>query len=248
MNTHIRVDRRFAIIDEWVLDLDISDRAVRLYAILMRYADKDTQKAFPSRKTLAERLRCSPASVDRASMELVESGAMSKEQRYNNSLVYTLHTSSPVQRPVITGDDSLSSPVTTAISTGDDLTITTKREPKEQEPLNDISTKFDQFWKLYPRKVGKGKARQAFEKALEKTDIDIILAGVEAYVYHEGYNDMEFIAHPTSWLNGERWDDEYETPLRKETPTPGKREWVREMHVLGEHWACEPGEFEDPCG
>jgi hypothetical protein len=59
---------------------------------------------------------------------------------------------------------------------------------------------------------------------------------------------MEFIAHPTSWLNGERWDDEYETPMRKETPTPGKREWVREMHEMGEHWACEPGEFAEGCG
>jgi DNA-binding transcriptional regulator YhcF (GntR family) len=213
----------------------------------MRYADKDTHKAFPSRKTLAERLKCSPASVDRASMELVDARLMSKEQRYNNSLVYTLHTSSPVTTPIITHDDTLSSPVTTAISTGDDLTITTKREPKEQELLNDISTKFDQFWETYPRKVGKGKARQAFEKALEKTDIDTILAGVRAYVHHEGYNDMEFIAHPTSWLNGERWDDEYETPMRKETPTPGKREWVREMHEMGEHWACEPGEFAEGC-
>ena len=247
MDTHIRVDRRFAIIDEWVLDLDISNRALRLYAILMRYADKDTHKAFPSRKTLAGRLRCSAASVDRASMELIDAGLLSKEQRHNNSLVYTLH-SSPVQTPIITHDDTLSSPVMTAIVTGDDLTRTTKPEPIEQESLNDISHNFDQFWKLYPRKVGKGKARQAFEKALEKTDIDIILAGVEAYVYHEGYNDMEFIAHPTSWLNGERWDDEYDTPLRKDTPGPGKREWVREMHELGEHWACEPGEFEEACG
>jgi hypothetical protein len=133
--------------------------------------------------------------------------------------------------------------VSPGTDTGGNLTITTELEPKELEPVNDISTKFDQFWEIYPRKVGKGKARQAFEKALEKTDIDTILAGVEAYVYHEGYNDMEFIAHPTSWLNGERWDDEYETPLRKETPGPGKREWVKAFHDDGDHWACEPGEF-----
>lgn len=140
MDTHIRVDRRFAIIDEWVLDLDISDRALRLYAILIRYADKDTHKAFPSRKTLAGRLKCSAASVDRASGELVSAGLMSKHQRHNNSLVYTLH-SSPVQRPIVTHDDTLSSPVMTAIVTGDDLTITTKREPKEREPLIKRNTK-----------------------------------------------------------------------------------------------------------
>jgi predicted transcriptional regulator len=141
MDTRIRVDRRFAIIDEWVLDLDISDRAVRLYALLMRYADKDTHKAFPSRKTLAERLKCSPASVDRASMELIDVGLMSKKQRHNNSLVYTLHTSSPVQTPIITHDDTLSSPVTKAISTGDDLTITTKRELKNENHLTKAKPK-----------------------------------------------------------------------------------------------------------
>jgi hypothetical protein len=241
MNTHIRVDRRFAIIDEWVLDLDISDRAVRLYAILMRYADKDTQKAFPSRKTLAERLRCSPASVDRASMELVESGAMSKEQRYNNSLVYTLHTSSPVQTPVITGDDSLSSPVTTAISTGDDLTITTKREPKEQESLNDV---FEQFWEIYPKKADKALAKRSLEKALKRTTAERILEGARQY-RDDPRRDDAFTKNPSTWLNADAWDNEYVKP--KETAGPGKREWVREMHVLGEHWACEPGEFEEGC-
>jgi len=242
MNTHIRVDRRFAIIDEWVLDLDISDRAVRLYAILMRYADKDTQKAFPSRKTLAERLRCSPASVDRASMELVEAGAMSKEQRYNNSLVYTLHTSSPVQTPVITGDDSLSSPVTTAISTGDDLTITTKREPKEQESLNDI---FEQFWEIYPKKADKALAKRSLEKALKRTTAERILEGARQY-RDDPRRDDAFTKNPSTWLNADAWDNEYVRP--KATPGPGKRQWVREMHELGEHWACEPGEFEEGCG
>ena len=68
MEQSIRLERRFAIIDEWLLDLDISDRAVRLYAVLARYADSETLKAYPSRGTLAERLRCSKASVDRAAL------------------------------------------------------------------------------------------------------------------------------------------------------------------------------------
>lgn len=135
MKQNIRIDRRFAIIDEWILDLDISDRAIRLYAVLARYADKDTHKAFPSRKTLAQRLRCSPASVDRASIELVEAGLLAKEHRFNNSIVYTLITSSPVQTPIITDDETLSSPVSRPIITDDDLTRTTELEPVEQKPI-----------------------------------------------------------------------------------------------------------------
>jgi predicted transcriptional regulator len=79
VNETITLERRFAIIDEWVLDLNISDRAVRLYAVLARYADSETHKAYPSRGTLAERLRCSKASVDRAAQELVDAGAMTEE-------------------------------------------------------------------------------------------------------------------------------------------------------------------------
>jgi hypothetical protein len=141
MEQSIRLERRFAIIDEWLLDLDISDRAVRLYAVLGRYADSETHKAYPSRGTLAERLKCSKASVDRASQELVEAGAMTKKQRHNSSVVYTLQVSSPLQRGVLTGDEGGSSGVMRGVLTGDDLTITTELEPKELEPINYIEPK-----------------------------------------------------------------------------------------------------------
>ena len=249
----------FSIVPEWVLDRGLSSTALKLYIVLARFADWDTGIAFPARDTLAERMGSSEKTVDRAVKELVEAGCIEKEfrGRYASARYRVLQVDPKPARGEPLGtkmsiDETKMSDEGTKMSGREDknvhITITNEQEPLEQESLNDISHNFDQFWKLYPRKVGKGKARQAFEKALEKTDIETILAGVEAYVYHEGYNDMEFIAHPTSWLNGERWDDEYDTPLRKDTPGPGKREWVREMHEMGEHWACEPGEFNEGCG
>jgi hypothetical protein len=181
--------------------------------------------------------------------ELVEKGWLVLERMKNpdgslGTYAYHLQTTRDPQGTVDAGTVAQGT-----VPEGSDLRrLLTKEKTNNLEKTNLLDAQFNQFWETYPRKVGKGKARQAFEKALEKTDIDTILAGVQAYVHHEGYNDMEFIAHPTSWLNGERWDDEYETPMRKETPTPGKREWVREMHMMGEHWACEPGEFEEGCG
>ena len=255
MEDEVTTDLRFSIVPHWIIKHDISDRALRLYSVLAGFADSETNQAFPGRTRLSKELRCSLKSVDRAVMELEAIGAIRKRQRvkdghYQSSLytVVRIDPGSGVTQPRVTDDATPCQDRRDPVSPVTHITRTTELEPLKQEPLNDISHNFDQFWKLYPRKVGKGKARQAFEKALEKTDIDIILAGVEAYVYHEGYNDMEFIAHPTSWLNGERWDDEYDTPLRKDTPGPGKREWVREMHMMGEHWACEPGEFEEGCG
>jgi len=209
MEQSIRLERRFAIIDEWLLDLDISDRAVRLYAVLARYADSETHKAYPSRGTLAERLHCSKASVDRAAQELVDAGAMTKQQRHNSSVIYTLQVSSPLHRGVVTGDEGGSAPVMTGVLTGDDLTRTTELEPQERKPLNSA---IEQFWAIYPRKTAKGRVPDALRKALKKATIEEIVAGAERYRDDPNREDA-FTQYPATWLNAEGWEDD-PLPLR----------------------------------
>lgn len=204
MEQEIRLERRFAIIDEWLLDLDISDRAVRLYAVLARYADSETHKAYPSRATLAERLHCSKASVDRAAQELVDSGAMTKQQRHNSSVIYTLQVSSPLHRGVVTGDEGGSAPVMTGVLTGDDLTRTTELEPQERKPLNSA---IEQFWAIYPRRTAKGRVADALTKALKKASLDDILAGAERY-RDDPNREGAFTQYPATWLNAEGWEDD----------------------------------------
>ena len=203
MEQSIRLERRFAIIDEWLLDLDISDRAVRLYAVLARYADSETRKAYPSRDTLAGRLRCSTKSVDRAAQELVESGAMTKKHRHNSSIIYTLR--------VVQGgghhSPGGSSPVSRGVDTGVELTRTTELEPIELEPHNDIVQAFNEFWEIYPRKQGKGKAKEAFIKATKVAHVDEVVAGAERYAADRNLPDPKFVPLPATWLNQERWDD-----------------------------------------
>lgn len=203
MEQSIRLERRFAIIDEWLLDLDISDRAVRLYAVLARYADSETHKAYPSRGTLAERLRCSKASIDRAAQELVDSGAMKKKQRHNSSVVYTLQVSSPVQRGVLTSDEGGSSGVMRGVLTGDDLTRTTELEPKERELLN---SKFDKFWAVYPKKTDKRLALKSFVKALKRETLEPILDGAMRY-RDDPNRDDSFTKNPSTWLNADAWEN-----------------------------------------
>jgi hypothetical protein len=204
MEQSIKIERRFAIIDEWLLDLDISDRAIRLYAVLARYADNDTHKAYPSRETLAQRLRCSKASVDRAAQELVDCHAMTKKQRHNSSIVYTLQVSSPMTRGVLTHDEGGSSPVQRGVLTSDDLTRTTELEPKERELLN---FQFDQFWSVYPKKNDKATAKRSFEKALKRVSIDEIIAGAERY-RDDPNREQAFTKNPSTWLNADAWGNE----------------------------------------
>jgi hypothetical protein len=93
------VEDRFAIVPEWLLDADISDAAVRLYAVLLRYGQSSGSR-MPSRATLARRLRKrSTDSVDRAMKELVGIGAVRIEHRYAGAQrltnAYHVRTSRP---------------------------------------------------------------------------------------------------------------------------------------------------------
>lgn len=71
----IRNTLPFATVPEWLLYAEVSDRAVRLYAILVRHADQNGQ-ARPSRRRLAELMGCSVDSIDRALGELKAVGAL----------------------------------------------------------------------------------------------------------------------------------------------------------------------------
>jgi hypothetical protein len=85
----VTADSYFAIVPEWILDSTyISDRGVRVFAVLSRYADQEGH-AHPSRTTLANRCFCSVDSVDRALKELEAAGAVEVKRRIENGAYVT---------------------------------------------------------------------------------------------------------------------------------------------------------------
>jgi len=78
---------------------------------------------------------------------------------------------------------------------------------------------FDEFWEIYPRKVGKLDAEKAYTKALTKATVDRIRIGVEKFAANCG-SDPKFVPHPATWLNAGRWDDE-----RQEKQSVAGRWW-----------------------
>ena len=70
---------------------------------------------------------------------------------------------------------------------------------------------FPKFWKLYPRKVGKDKAEKAWAKLKVSPDLfDLMVKALGKQVLTpEWIKDKgQFIPHPSTWLNGKRWEDE----------------------------------------
>ena len=93
--------QRFAIVPEWVLDLDVSDAALRLYALLLRYGGTSGTR-MPSRRLLAERMRRSVDSVDRAMRDLETAGLVRVERRRrgreNLTNRYHVRTTNPTEK------------------------------------------------------------------------------------------------------------------------------------------------------
>jgi hypothetical protein len=98
----------------------------------------------------------------------------------------------------------------------------------------ELETDFDTFWRAYPRKVSKGDARNCFTRAIKKTTLAKML---EALAWQRNQpqwlkNGGAYVPHASTWLNGERWDDEpFETPMLKEQTVnnlSAVRAWLNE--------------------
>lgn len=76
-------------------------------------------------------------------------------------------------------------------------------------------TGFETFWSAYPRKVAKPNALKAFEKIQpDESLLNKMLKAIEsAKTSHQWTKDGgQFIPHPATWLNAQRWADEVPAP------------------------------------
>ena len=90
--------------------------------------------------------------------------------------------------------------------------ITNNHKPIKSKPLSDSRTGVDDgfnlFWKSYPKKVGKGKAEEAWQK--HQPDVETVL---KTLTWQKGSKqwfkeDGTYIPNPTTYINQKRWLDE----------------------------------------
>jgi hypothetical protein len=200
-------DQYFAIIPESVLYADISSHAIRVYGILRRHADKDDGTCYPGRATLSRLGHMSVRTVDKAIEELVALGALKVRHRHDPkhpermlSNEYTLLT--PVH--ILHHPPANPAPPPCTDCTG---TKAIELEPRNQRNIRstDVDPVFDTFWHNYPRKVGRKKALQWWQRHGNQQILDSLNAWRQYWV-QEG-TDMRYIPHPYTWLNQERWRD-----------------------------------------
>ena len=92
-----------------------------------------------------------------------------------------------------------------------------KDKDKDKENINNL---FDSFWSEYPIKVGKATAMRSWMKAVKRGTAETIIEGAKRYA-EDPNRDPAFTAHPSTWLNGDRWLD---SPLPQKRPQGTLRE------------------------
>lgn len=102
--------------------------------------------------------------------------------------------------------------------------------PRQSETLGfGIGTDAEFIYAAYPKKVGRPTALKAIQKAISKFGASLLLERTKAFALARA-GDLEFVPHPATWFNQERFNDDPSTwtsSSNGKTRIPDKRENIQ---------------------
>lgn len=234
---HHHFDDHFTQIpNQWLRDARLSFKARGILALLMSH----TQGWQLSIASLAEQNREGKDAIRSAIQELEELGYLTRSQvneggKFGES---TWTTNDPADLP-LSGFPPSDNP-------------TPKKNIIKEEQFKNTKEEgdFETFWSQYPRSESKAQARRAYQKALRKISHEKLMEALARYKAHNSKNQIIF-AYAATWLNGERYLDEYETPgspyaEKSKIERERSQEFLAEQEALARQAApvpkCEHGE------
>jgi DNA-binding transcriptional MocR family regulator len=198
------------------VDARLSRGDVACLAVIINRFNTETQTAWPSVNRLAAEARLDRRNVIRSLQRLSDSGYLEIERG-------GIGKSNQYRPTFKTGDTDATSdadatqpvaptPLDLVAPTSPELTH--KNLPKN---LPSKSSRFADFWTAYPRKVGdKRKAEKSWDKQKLDRIADQIIANVADRASRDPqWQDSTYIPHPTTYLNQQRWNDDWRPQTRR---------------------------------
>lgn len=177
--------------------------------MLANHCNDHTKQCNPSQKLLAEECSMGLSTLKNHINALEEAGYVETVNVYKDN----------IQRP---NQYLLKFPTSQNLATPQPESGYTPRQNLATEPelktrIEPVCQKgnplFDTFWKAYPKKTNKAFAKKVFYKL--KVDEPLLAKMVQALAAQSKTiwkdKDPQYIPHPSTWLNGERWEDEVST-------------------------------------
>ena len=115
----------------------------------------------------------------------------------------------PKQEAATTDGDQL------PIETEDPTPTPTPTSKANKKPTQKPADGFDDWWKQYPKKVGKIDAQKAYRAAIKQgATPQALLDGLRRHNanWKAANTERQYIPNPASWLRKGRWEDELDAP------------------------------------
>ncbi len=229
----------FMAVRHWVIRGNHFDNANEklVYLVLCDHTD-DNSTCFPSVDTIAKESLLCRSTVFKCLSTLESKGLIRRIARKANdggrqSNMYYIETAeNRIQGNGSAEDKTLyQAPESTP-------TVEPTHEPTPAEPARDLApvqpatykrqeypTEFEQLWTLYPKHVAKMAAYKAWRKAKVGMNSAFLMAKVQAFAAQCANTETRFIPNFATWLNGERWNDEYrpDPPQARKPATNAER-------------------------
>ena len=182
-------------------DLTFGEKAMGLF--LNTYMNDNNDFAFPSIATICGRMNVSNVTAIKHIQGLSEKGYLIKQKRYGNTTIY--YSNVPKER-ISCEESSLLQNLNHSCEESSLTVVKNLHTNNQKNKQSNNQGEFGAFWKLYPIKKNKLKAEKAFNRLSKEKQAEAINDIKTRYKE----TDRDFIPHPTTYINGERWNDETE--------------------------------------
>lgn len=217
-------------------DTSISIEAKALYSYLSAYAGAN-ETAFPGVSLICHELNISDKRFQKYRKQLEDNGYLSiKRERTNNGFsknIYTIEHNPvsghfvPVQnlpRRNLPGQN-----VGTTINSSTINSITNNSQTINTSATDVTRERFEEWWKLYDKKLDKKKAFSLFKSALKQDGYETIMNGTREYL--KTITNKQYQKYPKTFLSQESYLNDF-----KEEVQPSGQDQLERMKYDPSYW------------
>lgn len=199
----------------WALSQKTGSHAAKSVLLILANRANQDGICWPGLTGIAEQTELSRRSVITQIKKLIECGCISVESRGHQSNIYALNMGSEpdsLVKDVHHTSEGRSPAVVNHVHLGSEPRSPepsiTQNKPKSNPKRS--SDRFEDFWSVYPKKVKKVDSLKKWKLKNLDAIADTLIADVENRLANDGRWLEGFVPDPTTYLNGERWNDDLE--------------------------------------
>lgn len=220
----------------WVWKQETKSSGERLVLLALADHAGEDGECWPHSGKIAEKCGLDRKTVQRHITALHERGLVTKvhrRKRSNGTLagwLYRLECSEGTPTPPLEIEDPVEEDSKRGHAGGVlEGASMSSLEPTLSNPQIEPSCDWDEWWSLYPRKIGKQQALKSW-KRLSGKEKQLAHSGLHLHLEHwkKSKTNLLYIPHPATWLNSKRWEDELPVAQSQTKEAPGMSR-VREL-------------------